>query len=104
MPKCTDVTGKIDSLTELINWFTCTLLDAVIPLLVALAVAAFVYGIIQYFLNPENEEKRKAGKSYMFWGLITLFVMVSLWGIVGILSNTFLDGADPVLPGLPQIK
>ena len=94
-------TGNIGSLTDFINFFTCTLLNSVVPLLVAVAVASFVYGIIQYFLFPDNEEKRKAGKNFMFWGLVTLFVMVSIWGIVGIFSNTFLDGRT-VLPSLPE--
>ena len=70
-------------------------------MLVSLAVVSFVYGIIQYFLYPDNEEKRKAGKQFMFWGIVTLFVMVSIWGLVGILSNTFLNG-KPVMPFLPQ--
>jgi uncharacterized membrane protein len=93
--------GGIKSLTDLINFFTCTLVNAVVPLLVALAVVGFVYGIIKYFLNPDNEEKRKDGKSFMLWGLVTLFVIVSIWGLVGILSGTFLDGTT-VLPGLPD--
>lgn len=94
--------GGINNLTDFINYFTCTLMNAVVPLLMALAVASFVYGIIQFFLNPENEEKKKAGKSYMMWGLITLFVMVSIWGLVGILSSSFIPGSKPLLPSLPQ--
>lgn len=93
----------LTSLTGLINFFTCTLMDAVVPLLMALAMAAFVFGIIKYFLNPDNEEKRKEGKGYMFWGLISIFVMVSIWGLVGILSNTFLEDSPGVIPSL-QIK
>ena len=92
---------KITDLTSLINWGTCTLMNAVVPLLVALAVAGFIYGVIQYFLNPENEEKRKNGKSFMLWGLITLFVMVSIWGLVAILSNTFTPNTSPIIPTLP---
>ncbi len=93
--------GNIKSLTDIINFFTCTLVNAVVPMLVALAVVAFTYGVIKYFLNPDNEEKRKDGKSFMFWGIFTLFVMVSMWGLVRVFSNTFLDGKT-VLPGLPQ--
>ncbi|MBK5215554.1 MAG: hypothetical protein JJE53_01960 [Candidatus Pacebacteria bacterium] len=94
----------ITNLTSLINFFTCTLMNAVVPLLVALAVTAFVYGIIKFFLNPDNEEKRKAGKSFMLWGLITLFVMVSIWGLVGILSSSLTPGAKPLIPNLPETQ
>lgn len=92
--------GKLGNVTDLINFFTCTLMGAVSPLLVALAVIGFVIGIIKYFLNPDNEEKRKEGKTFMLWGLIGLFVIVSIWGLVGILSGTFLDG-KVLLPRLP---
>ena len=102
------VTGScgsgITTLTSLINFFTCTLMNAVVPLLMALSVVGFVYGIIQYFLNPDNEEKRKAGKSFMLWGLVALFVIVSIWGLVGILSNTFLGSSHTYLPSLPESK
>lgn len=86
-----DCPSGIKSLTDLINWFTCTLVNSVIPLLFALALAGFVYGIIKYFLNPENEEQKKAGKNFMIWGIVAIFVMVSIWGLVGLLSGTFLN-------------
>lgn len=91
--------GSLKSLTDLINWFTCLLINSVVPLLVTLAVTGFIYGIVKFFMNPDNEEGRKKGKSFMMWGLVTLFVIVSIWGLVGILSNTFLDGSK-VIPSL----
>jgi uncharacterized membrane protein len=93
------------TLTTLIKFLSDTLATGVLPLLITLAVVAFVYGIIQYFLNPDNEEKRKAGKSFMVWGIVSLFVMVSFWGIVGILQNTFLpDGSNNTIkmPKIPE--
>jgi len=84
---------------NIFNFFSCILTKTIIPLLFTLATAAFIWGIIQYFLNPDNEEKRKAGKSYMLWGLISLFVMIAMWGLVGIIANTF--GVPNLLPQLP---
>ena len=96
-----DCSAGITNLTSLINFFTCTLMNSVVPLLMGLAVIGFVYGIIQFFLYPDNEEKRKSGKAFMFWGIFSLFVIVSIWGLVGILSGTFLAGKS-ALPQLPQ--
>jgi hypothetical protein len=94
--EATSMCPAITNLTSLIFYFTCVLTRFVVPFLMALAVVAFVYGIIQYFLNPE-----KNGKSFMLWGIIALFVMVSIWGLVGIFSNTL--GTGPVrLPYLPE--
>jgi len=84
---CKDI--SLTTIGNIFNWASCTLIKSIVPFLFSLATVAFIWGIIQYFLNPDNEEKRKNGKSFMIWGLITLFVMISLWGIVGTLSNTF---------------
>jgi uncharacterized membrane protein YidH (DUF202 family) len=93
----------ITDLSSFINYATCLLMNAVVPFLVGLAVVAFVYGIIKFFLNPENEEKRKEGKSFMFWGLLALFVMVSIWSLVGIFSSTLTPNqGTPIIPNLPQ--
>ncbi|MEA3398997.1 MAG: pilin [Patescibacteria group bacterium] len=96
---CTGISSS-SSVGDVINLITCILLKSVIPLLFALATVAFVWGIIQYFLNPGNEEKRKEGKQYLIWGLVGLFVMVSIWGLVGIIAGTF--GLDTVF--IPQLS
>lgn len=90
----------MDTLGNIVNWASCTLIKSIIPFLMALAVVGFIYGIIQYFLNPDNEEKRKKGKTYIIWGLIGLFVIVSMWGLVSVLSDTF--GIKAVIPQLSQ--
>lgn len=91
--------NSFTNVTGIINWASCTLYKAVIPLLFALGTAGFIWGIIQYYLNPDNEEKRKKGKSFIIGGLIALFVMVSMWGMVGILTGTF--GFTNTIPQLP---
>ena len=94
----------LTSIGNILNFFSCTLLGWIVPLVITLSVVAFIWGMIEYFLNPNNEEKRKSGKGFMFWGLITLFVMVSMWGIVSVLSNTFgfKTSSTPIIPQLPQ--
>jgi len=96
--------NSITDLSSFIKFLSDILVKGIIPLLVGLAVAAFIYGIIQYFLNPDNEEKKKAGKSYLLWGIISLFIMVSFWGIVNILKNTFTDdaGYKVQMPQIPE--
>ena len=92
--------NNMHSLTGIVNWASCFLYKTVVPFLFALATVAFIWGVIQYYLNPENEEKRKKGKSFIIGGLIALFVMLSMWGLVGILTGTFdLSNTVPQLPG-----
>lgn len=63
-----------------------SILDAATVTLVILGVVIYLWGMSVNILKFEDDpDKRKA---YFFWGIIVLFVMFSLWGIVAILGNT----------------
>ena len=64
-------------------------LSQAVILLIALAVVFFLYGILKYITAGDDEEKRTKMKNTMIYGIIGLFVMISFWGIVNILINTF---------------
>jgi hypothetical protein len=74
---------------NLLIYLTCIINKSVIPLIFALAIAMFVWGVVQYVINSNEESKREKGKQLMVWGIIALAVMVSIWGLVAILGNTF---------------
>ena len=68
--------------------FIVSLLDTATLLLILFGLVAYFWGImtnIPHFGDEKGAEKRK---SYFFWGVIIFFVMVSIWGILRILSNT----------------
>lgn len=54
-----------------------------------LALLFFFWGLAKFIMNVSDETKRAEGKSIMVWGIIALFVMIAVWGLVGILENTF---------------
>jgi hypothetical protein len=64
-------------------------LNPIIFFLFAAAMVYFLYGVAQYFLSPGNEEIRKKSKTQMIWGIIGLFVMVAVFGIMQIILNTW---------------
>ncbi|MDQ5971602.1 MAG: hypothetical protein QG566_548 [Patescibacteria group bacterium] len=88
----------LKSLGGILDYGTCLIVQSIVPLLFALAIVGFIWGVIQMVMNPEDAEKRKQGKQFMVWGIIALFVMVSVWGLVQIVSNTF--GINPIVPQL----
>jgi hypothetical protein len=63
-------------------------INPLIFLLFALAMVYFLYGVAQYLLSPDNEEVRKTSKSHMLWGLIGLFVMVGVFGILSFITSS----------------
>ena len=82
----------------LFTFFGC-LLNGLIPVIIGIAVLMFLIGISQYVTSGDNEEKKAASRDMMIYGIISIFVMVSVWGFVKILSTTF--GFDFTLPSLP---
>ncbi|MFA5791497.1 MAG: hypothetical protein WC884_00455 [Candidatus Paceibacterota bacterium] len=76
---------------DYLNYFTtCLINNSIIPFIFALAIVMFVWGVIKFFIiNADEEAKRAQGKQFMIWGIIALTVMVSIWGLVGILGSTF---------------
>jgi succinate dehydrogenase/fumarate reductase cytochrome b subunit len=75
------------------------LLGRFMTLLYAAAFVAFFWGIVKYIWNTDDTKGRADATNWMVWSVVALFVMVTLWGIVGLLVNTF--GMTPtVIPGL----
>lgn len=77
------VGGNIPALLTLVE----TVVGRLIPIFVALALIFFIYGLIKFVISADAEA-REDGKSMMWWGIIALFVIVSIWGIVAFIGTT----------------
>ena len=65
------------------------LIAAIIPILIGLALLAFMWGILQYLFGKKDD-----GKTYMIWGIVALFVMTSVWRLVSIVRSTILPDSN----------
>lgn len=80
-----------------------SVLNAVIPVLVALGVVYFIWGVITYVISSD-EEAKKTGRNRIIYGIIGLAVIVGLWGLVRILTTTFgLENSNSVPVVLPTV-
>lgn len=73
-----------------------------IPLAFALAILYFLWGILKFVTAGGDEEKRNEGRNVMVYGVIAIFVMTAVWGLVGILRNST-GISDTNVPPLPEI-
>lgn len=61
-----------------------------VPVLFAVAFIVFLYGIARsYIFSRGDAEEVKKGHTLILWGLIAFAVMVSIWGLVNVVANTF---------------
>lgn len=66
------------------------LLKSITPILAGLALLYFFWGLANFLiLHADSDTEREKGRHIMFWGIIVLFVMVSVWGILQVLETTF---------------
>jgi uncharacterized membrane protein YidH (DUF202 family) len=80
------------------------IVQSLIPLLIGIAVVVFIWGVIKYVTAGASDEKKKEARGLMIWGIIAIFVIVSIWGIVGVIQNitgTGGQGGPPTIPTVP---
>lgn len=58
-------------------------------ILAALAVLVFFWGLVRYIWSAGSAESKESGKKIMVWGVVALFVLFSIFGIVRFLQNSF---------------
>lgn len=92
--------GANPKIQNLLTYASCIINSSVIPLIFGLALVVFVWGVVQYVINSDEEAKKEKGKEFMIWGILGLAVMVGVWGLVKIVGTTF--GIEYVIPQLPQ--
>lgn len=61
----------------------------VVPLILSLSFLVFVGGVVYYFfLHGGEEGKRAEGRNFVFWGILGLTLLISVWAVVNILLST----------------
>jgi len=91
--------GNIENIVLAIG----NLVNIATPIVVGLALLAFFWGLVRYIFG--GVENKEAGKNIMIWGVIALFVMVSVWGIVKFIGSAVGIGEGdtiivPLVPGI----
>lgn len=76
------------TLTSLIQCVT-SFFQLAVPVLVALALLYFFWGIASFVLKADDQEELKKGRSRMLWGVVALFLILSIAGLIGVIQQTF---------------
>lgn len=80
---------KAQTFKDIVNNNVLPIFDSAITFIMTIAVLAFVFGAAKFVLMAGDDKSRSEGKQMMLWGIISLAVMVSIWGLVQIIKTTF---------------
>ncbi len=89
------------TIVGIVTGFTDAMMLAV-PAALGVAVLVFVWGLALYILRAGDDEGLEEGRHRMFWGIVALFLIVSIWGIVVLLETMVGVGPTNTCPP-PQI-
>ncbi len=64
-------------------------IGTLVPILVTLGLVVFLWGLVKYLWGHGGKADIDGAKKLMKWGLLTLFVMVSVWGIIDLMQAAF---------------
>lgn len=92
----------IKDFKSLIEAITDNVFNPLVGIILTLALIYFFWGVFKYIQSAGDETKRKEGITMMTYGIIALFVMVSVWGLVNVLQKTFELENTPVKPRPPS--
>ena len=93
-PDTSGISGLVRNIGGIIN--------SIIPILFALAIIYFFWGLITFIRGQGDPEKSKTGKSIMIYGVIAIAVMASIYGLIAWLQNT-LGVSSGTIIDLPHI-
>jgi phosphotransferase system glucose/maltose/N-acetylglucosamine-specific IIC component len=65
------------------------LLRSLVPVLVGAALLVFIGGLAQYVFQAGDQGAVETGKNRMIAGVVGLFVIATVWGLVQIVGATF---------------
>ena len=72
--------------------------NLLVPIFLGIALVVFIWGLVVFIAKSDNEQEREVGKQKMLWGVIGLFVLASVWGLVLLVQT--LTGAGGAANGL----
>ncbi len=64
------------------------IINPIILLLFATGTFLFVWGLVVFLWKMDNPEGKQTGVRHMIWGILGVFIMASVLGIVKILKST----------------
>jgi hypothetical protein len=76
--------------------------NVIIYLLISLAVIFIIWNVVMFLVRGNDPTKRTDALKSIGWGIVGLAVILSIWGLVNILTGTF--RTTPPAKTIPQIQ
>ncbi len=90
-------TGNANGLLSLLA-IAQTVINRLVPFAIGIAVLAFFWFLIKMIWGSDNPEAKKTSVQGITYSIVALFLMVAVWGVIGLLANMLGVGVGGGLP------
>ncbi len=81
---------------NIMDTFVTLIIDPAILIVFSAGFFLFIYGLVEFLYAINQGGDNTEGKQHMVWGIVGMLIMISVYGIIALLDNTFgLDVANP---------
>ena len=80
--------AKVSPVTAFVGKINKLILNPLITLMFAAALVYFLYGVLQFLMNAGNPEERSAGQKHIMYGVLGMFIMFSVYAILGLIQKS----------------
>lgn len=78
---------------ELLDRIVTFIIDPAVKVVFTLGLFFFLWGLVEFLIKLRDGQPSAEGKRHMVYGMIGMLIMVSVYGIISLVMNTF--GIDP---------
>jgi len=78
---------------NLLDRIVTYVIDPAVKVVFTLGLFMFFWGFIEFLWELKDGKVTEDGKNHMVYGLVGMLIMVSVYGIISLVMNTF--GIDP---------
>ncbi|PIR83699.1 hypothetical protein COU18_03430 [Candidatus Kaiserbacteria bacterium CG10_big_fil_rev_8_21_14_0_10_51_14] len=79
----------MNSVSDVMGKFVTYIIDPAILLIFSAGFFLFLWGLVEFMWKLNAGGENDEGKKHMLWGVIGMFIMVSVYGILSLIINTF---------------
>jgi uncharacterized membrane protein YidH (DUF202 family) len=96
LPRIDFINVAYADIGTLVKRVNAVILNPLIVFMFAVAVVYFIYGVFEFLSNADSDDARTTGKTHMLWGVIGMFIMMAVFGIMQVIMNTLgVTGVSP---------
>lgn len=78
----------MQAIDRLIGKISENILNPLVLLFAGIAMVYFLWGVFEFIRDYDNADARSKGTQHMLWGIIGMFIMFSVFGIMNLIAST----------------